>query len=132
LDADKIDGDMANLLLVEDESELRIAWAEALTQAGNSVRTAEDGVQAIKQMSTGTYDVLIFDLNLPRMSGLEAIRLIRRTEPDLPILAVTGASDPAMARAVIEVGANSILFKPIATDELVDVVARYARQQPPN
>jgi two-component system, NtrC family, C4-dicarboxylate transport response regulator DctD len=122
---------MANILLVEDEYELRIAWAEALGLAGNTVRTAEDGVQAIKQMSTGAYDVLIFDLNLPRMSGLEAIKLIRRTEPDLPILAVTGVSDPGMARAVIEAGANNILFKPIMTDELIEVVASYARQQPP-
>lgn len=121
---------MATILVVEDEYELRTIWAEALTQAGNIVRTAEDGVQAIKQMSIGTYDVAIFDLSLPRMNGLEAIKLIRRTEPDLPILAVTGVSDPAMARAVIEVGANDILFKPITTDELIEIVARYARQQP--
>ncbi len=123
---------MANILVVEDERDLRTAWAEALTLAGNTVGTAEDGVQSIKQVSTGAYDVLIFDLNLPRMSGLEAIKLIRRTEPDLPILAVTGASDPVMARAVIGAGANDILFKPIATDELIEVVARFARQQPPS
>lgn len=121
---------MASVLVVEDEYELRTVWAEALTLAGNTVGTAGDGVQAIKQVGTNTYDVLVFDLNLPRMSGLEAIRLIRRTEPDLPILAVTGVHDPDMARAVIEVGANDILFKPIAMDELVDAVGRYARQQP--
>jgi CheY-like chemotaxis protein len=122
---------MANILVVEDEYELRTAWAEALGQAGNTVRTAEDGVQAMKQMGIGAFDVLLFDLNLPRMSGLEAIKLIRRTEPDLPILAVTGNSDPAMARAVIEAGANDILFKPIKTQELIDIVMRHARQTPP-
>jgi DNA-binding response OmpR family regulator len=121
---------MARVLVVEDERELLEAWAAALAQAGNAVTTARDGVEAIKQLGTGIYDVIVFDLHLPRLNGLDAIRLIRRTEPDLPILVVTGSRDPDMTRSVIEAGANDILFKPSAIAELTDAVARLARQKP--
>lgn len=119
---------MARVLIVDDERELREAWAEALVEDGNTVKTAEDGVEAFKQLGAGVYDVILFDINLPRLNGLEAIKRIRRTEPDLPILVVTGQHDPATARAAIAAGATDALFKPVALNDLIEAVARLARQ----
>ena len=121
---------MAHVLIVEDATDLREVWAEALTQSGHTVETAPDGVEAIKKLGTQSYDVVLFDLNLPRLSGLEAIKLIRRTDTDLPILAITGGGDPTLSRAVITAGANDIFFKPITLDDLSEAIARYARQKP--
>ena len=109
---------------------MREVWAEVLTQSGNTVETAPDGVEAMKKLGVKSYDVVLFDLNLPRLNGLEVIKLIRRTDTDLPILAMTGSNDAAMIRAVIAAGANDIFFKPIALDDLIDAIARFARQKP--
>lgn len=111
---------MSRLLVVEDEANVRSIWVETLTAAGHTVDTAEDGVQAIKQLSSHHYDAVVFDLMLPRLGGLEAIKLIRRTEPYLPIMAVTGMQDPDIARTAREVGATEIVFKPIPLEELAE------------
>ncbi len=120
---------MGHLLIVEDESDIRAIWEETLVSAGHAVETAEDGVQAIKLIGTQLYDAVLFDLKLPRLGGLEAIKLIRRTEPDLPILAVTGQQDPDLARAALDAGANDIVFKPVPLDELAQRLTRYVEQR---
>ena len=117
-------------MIVEDDANWRNLLAEALQMAGNTVTTADDGVQAIKQLGLNVYDVAIFDLNLPRLNGVEAIRRLRHTDPDLPILGITANNDPTMTRAVIEAGANDVMLKPIGANEVIEIVARYARQKP--
>jgi len=119
---------MLHLLVVEDEADIREIWAETLTAAGHTVDVAEDGVQAIKQLSLQAYDAILFDLKLPRLGGLDAIKLIRRTEPDLPILAVTGMQDGDMGRAALEAGANDIVFKPVPLDELARRMTQLANK----
>lgn len=121
---------MSQLLVVEDETDIREIWVETLLKAGHNVDAAEDGVQAIKLLSLHYYDAILFDLKLPRLGGLEAIKLIRRTEPDLPILAATGMQDPDVARAALEAGANDVVFKPVPLDELVARMNQMAAQKP--
>ena len=60
---------MAHVLIVEDATDLREVWAEALTQSGHTVETAPDGVEAMKKLGVKSYDVVLFDLNLPRLNG---------------------------------------------------------------
>lgn len=120
---------MALVLIVEDDADIRSIWAQALSLAGNLTASAGDGERALKHLGTISFDVVILDLNLPRLSGLEAIRVIRSTDQNLPILAVTGGHDPDLARSVLEAGANDIIFKPVGLDELTELVGRLARQK---
>jgi len=121
---------MARILVVEDDAEIRILWAEALTQIGHEVDVAGDGVQAIKQISSQRYNIILFDLFLPRLSGLDAIKLIRRTEPDLAILAVTGGVESDLTRQVRAAGVADVLYKPIELRKLLQAISRLAPSQP--
>jgi len=120
---------MTRVLIVEDETELLFAWAEGLRQSGNTVVTAENGVEALRELGTGTFDVLVFDLFMPRLSGIDAIKLIRRTDPDTPLIAVTAAQDAGVTRAVLDAGVTELLLKPFSLDDLAAAIARAARQK---
>jgi two-component system response regulator MprA len=120
---------MSHILIVEDDAEIRQIWADALTMAGNVVAEAQDGVEAIKQLALGRYDLVIFDLFLPRLSGLEVIKLIRRTETDLPIMVITGGSDSSLEREALEAGVNEVFLKPMHLDNLCATVARLTQSK---
>lgn len=115
---------MARILVVEDDAEIRTLWADALTQAAHVVDIAGDGVQAIKQIGSQRYDIILFDLFLPRLSGLEAIKLIRRTEPDLSILAITGGVESDLTQQVRSAGVADVLYKPVELAELLQAITR--------
>jgi CheY-like chemotaxis protein len=119
---------MATVLVVEDDPNWREIMVELLTSAGHTITTADDGVQAIKQLGTQKFDIVIFDINLPRLNGIEAIRRLRRTEPDLPLLAMTANTDPSVSRAVLAAGANEVMHKSIPITEIVEIVSRYTNK----
>jgi two-component system OmpR family response regulator len=121
---------MARLLIIEDETDLREVWAEELGLMGNRVQSAADGVEGWESVQRELFDLVVLDLNLPRQSGLETLRLIRRHDPHLPVIVVTANTTPEVVRKVIAAGANDILFKPVALSNLTEAIARLARQSP--
>jgi CheY-like chemotaxis protein len=81
----------STVLLVDDDGDLRIAFAAVLAQTGFRVRTAWDGVSALLEMETGLPDVIISDLQMPRMSGFELLSTIRLQFPAIPLIAMSAA-----------------------------------------
>jgi len=121
---------MARVLIVDDEQALREVWTLGLRDFGHTVETAGDGMDGIKMIGTQSFDVILLDINMPRLNGVEFLKRIRATEPDLPILAVTAVSDSKLAKSVIEAGANAILYKPIGLEELANTIKRFAGEHP--
>ena len=80
-----------SVLSVEDEGDLRVILAAMLVQTGFDVRTAWDGVSALLEMETGIPDIIISDLNMPRMSGFELLSIVRAEFPLVPLIAMSGA-----------------------------------------
>jgi DNA-binding response OmpR family regulator len=120
---------VTKILVVEDDPGWRDVLVEALNAAGSTVTAAEDGVQAIKLLGTTNFDMVIFDLNLPRLNGVEAIKRLRRTEPDMPLLAMTANTDPSLTQAVLEAGATDVVFKTLPLDEILEIISRYSKPQ---
>jgi CheY-like chemotaxis protein len=81
----------STVLLVDDDGDLRIAFAAVLAQTGFRVRTAWDGVSALLEMETGLPDVIVSDLQMPRMSGFELLSTIRLQFPAIPLIAMSAA-----------------------------------------
>jgi len=81
----------STVLLVEDDGDLRVALAALLAQTGYRVRTAWDGVSALLEMETGLPDLIVSDLNMPRMSGFELLSTVRLQFPAIPLIAMSGA-----------------------------------------
>jgi CheY-like chemotaxis protein/Zn ribbon nucleic-acid-binding protein len=81
-----------SLLIVDDESSIRISLSLLLTEIGYSVRTAEDGFSALAEMHQGGVpDILLSDLNMPEMSGFELLSVVRRRFPEIRTVAMSGS-----------------------------------------
>lgn len=109
------------VLLVEDDELFRLGLQVKLEQHPNIavVAQAEDGETAVRLVSQHDLDVVLLDVGLPRIGGLEACRQIRNTCPDLPILVLTSRSDKSLISQFIEIGVQGYCLKGIAAETLV-------------
>lgn len=110
------------VLVVDDSSLVRLYYRSALEKAGFAVEQAINGIEAMEKVLSEPFDLVIVDVNMPRMDGFTFLRSLRSGAPGtatLPILMIStesGTQDVAEARAA---GANFYLVKPVAETELV-------------
>jgi len=108
------------VLVVDDSQAQRTRVRSALEQAGLTVvGEAEDGAQALTQAAAHHPDVVLMDLRMPRMDGVQATRMLRRQQPDTPVVLWTGDDDAQLDRAVCTSGAQVGVPKHIGTVELI-------------
>ncbi len=117
----KTSGITYRILIVEDNKELRNYMARIFSAEGYIVVLAENGAAGLKQVLLQRPDIVITDLMMPRMSGIEMIKEIRQMEPfhTLPIVLLTARADDQTRKEVREAGANSYLSKPFNEMELL-------------
>jgi two-component system response regulator AtoC len=108
------------ILIVEDEENIRTALRRWFVMRGFDADEAGDGLEAIELCRQNRYDIITMDLEMPRMSGTEAIPLIRQTHPVVPIVILTGYVHEA--RELAQTGAARILTKPTPLRELEKAV----------
>ena len=112
---------MARILIAEDDADLRLLLRLVLHKAGHQVTEARDGVEALEALARASFDVVLVDNVMPRMTGvevLEAVQLLRR--PDRPLMVVISAlATRSDIRSYYVRGADDFLAKPFATEELV-------------
>ncbi len=117
----------AKVLLVEDEPTLLKAYERVLNRAGYDVGVAQDGASALRALGSLRYDVLLSDICLAGMSGIELVKEARRLDLDMAVLLMTAAPAVETAVQAMEHGALRYLIKPMTLDELTTTVA-YAVQ----
>ena len=110
------------ILVVDDEPNIRIAFERLLGHDGHQVRTAQSAEEALKSFDDDTYDVVVSDIRLPSMDGLELLRGIRQRNPDVPVILITGGPSLESAMKAMTFGALRYLVKPVDPDELRDVI----------
>ena len=115
------------ILLVDDEPTLIEALSYNLTKEGYRVVTALDGVEALEQANTCNPDLVILDLMLPRMDGLEVCRAVRR-ESTVPIIILTAKDSEVDTVLGLELGADDYLVKPFRLRELLARVKAHLRR----
>jgi CheY-like chemotaxis protein len=112
---------VARILIAEDDADLRLLLRLVLHKAGHQVTEARDGVEALEALARASFDVVLVDNVMPRMTGvevLEAVQLLRR--PDRPLMVVISAlATRSDIRSYYVRGADDFLAKPFATEELV-------------
>ena len=118
------------VLVVEDEASIASFVSLYLKNAGYSVRTAATGTEALSQAATGEASLIILDLMLPDIDGIEVCRRIRKTS-DVPILMLTARDEDVDKIIGLEVGADDYLTKPFNPRELVARVKSILRRATP-
>jgi CheY-like chemotaxis protein len=117
---------MAQVLVVDDEDQVRKLIRLVMEQEGHTVVEASNGKRATQRIQEAEIDLVISDVVMPDMDGLELIREIRRTYQGIKILAISGAGKegPGLYLNIAErFGADAILMKPFAPDQLIEKVS---------
>ena len=116
------------ILLAEDEAALSKAYAQVLIMQGYEVEPVYDGEAALEAANSGTYDLMIFDVMMPKMSGLEVLRALREAGNTTYVIMLTAMSELDDKIEGLESGADEYLTKPIPLKELAARVRSLERR----
>ncbi len=118
---------MANILVIDDDSEITEALRRILEAEGHVVREASDGKTALRHFAGNPADLVITDIYMPEMDGIEFLIRVREAFPESRIVAMSGGgflSRDRVLGAASMLGASPVLEKPFSVEEVVDVVDR--------
>ncbi|MDY6875016.1 MAG: response regulator [Chloroflexota bacterium] len=113
---------MAHILIVDDEPDVVEFLAEELELAGWETGTASNGVEGVLRVLDGGWDALLMDIRMPELDGINALRIIRRITPDLPVVTFTGHAGRGEMLESTRLGARACLLKPITMDKLIETI----------
>jgi two-component system, chemotaxis family, chemotaxis protein CheY len=107
-----------SVLIVEDDPTMRRLYHFLLTQGGYTIYEAEDGIEALEQIAQHPCNLVITDMNMPFMDGLELIRVIRRDYPSIYVILITAFGATEIERKALEIGADEYISKPFYFEDL--------------
>ena len=115
----------ARVLIVDDNATNRVVAQALCEMFGCTSETAEDGVEALEAVQQRRFDLILMDIKMPRMDGVQATQAIRKlTGPgsQTPIIALTANADPEDVRSYIEAGMNDVVEKPIKAERMLQAL----------
>ena len=118
---------MEKILYVEDNPAQRNAMAQMLKLKGFEVEVSEDGLRGVEKAISWLPDLILIDLKMPRMNGVEAIKQIRETKATaaIPIVVLASVVSDEDQKRLLEAGANAFLDKPLDLGRLVPTIKGY-------
>ncbi|MBI3625232.1 MAG: sigma-54-dependent Fis family transcriptional regulator, partial [Candidatus Rokubacteria bacterium] len=120
---------MAKILVVDDDADVRWLLSEILKADGLEVLTGEDAAIGVERVRQDAPSVILIDLKLPRVDGMEALKEIKAIDPQLPVIILTAYGDIRTAVQAMRLGAYDYLTKPFDNDEIVLTVRRALEQR---
>ena len=114
----------ANILIVDDEEVVRLSHLRSLQSANCNARVAEDGIEALKVMEQQPFDVILLDLRMPRVDGLDVLREIKGDDGlhTIPVVVLTTSDADRDIQKAYEYNTNSYLTKPLSFGEFEDLI----------
>ncbi len=110
------------ILLVDDEEEFTSTLSERLELRGHDTVTAGDGEAGLQCLAGEAFDIVILDLMMPGLGGLETLKRIKGETPDLPVILLTGHGSTREGMEGMRLGAYDYLMKPLNIDELLEKI----------
>lgn len=121
--------DLPKVLVVDDERVIREILADFLSMEGFTVRTAEDGAAALVELSRQSFDVVLTDMKMPNMGGLELLEAIKKHTPSVVTVMMTGFGTVETAIDAMKRGAYDYILKPFKVEEVVHTIRRALQKQ---
>ena len=113
---------MASILIIDDDPSIRAVFKRFLEAHGYSVAVAEDGVKGLQLLGDLRPDLLVTDVMMPQKKGLEVVLDLRRSHPEMPVIAISGGMRLApmdFLPIIKKFGARKVFYKPVDLDELL-------------
>jgi two-component system, NtrC family, response regulator PilR len=120
---------MSNILIVDDEQSYRQLLTLVFESDGHTVRSATNGREALDVIQSEPADVIISDVKMPDMDGIEMLRAVRETQPDLGVVLMTAFASVETAREAFKLGADDFIQKPFDVEELKLIVKKTLEKQ---
>jgi PAS domain S-box-containing protein len=117
---------MARVLVVDDEKSIRITLGKFIEEGGHEVHTAEDVERALAKIQDMQFDVIVTDIIMPRIDGVDLLRKLHETSPNIQVVMITGEPTIDTAAEAVRAGAFDYIPKPISGDAIKKVVSRAA------
>lgn len=112
------------ILYVDDEYQLRLLVSDQLKGAGYEVQSADDGDTAIEMIKNRKFDVILLDIRMPRVSGIEVLKYLKEHKILSRVIMLTAVDDLSIALESVKNGANDYLTKPYDLDNLLTCIRR--------
>ena len=116
------------ILIVDDQQDMLARIADMLAQTGHDIVLQQDSTEAMRQLQQEQFDVLITDMIMPGVGGVDIIRQIRRQNADLCIVAISGGGEELSVNTMLRIseayGADRVLYKPFRKPELLAAITR--------
>jgi len=109
----------ASILIVDDEEVVRRSHLRSLSSAGCRAEAAGDGDEALRVMERHPFDVILLDLRMPGLDGMDVLRTIKKRWPESEVIVITGYPSLESAKEAIRLGAQNYLAKPVGPEALI-------------
>ena len=121
--------DKAKILIVDDNEVVRLSHLRSLRSAKCDADAVWDGTQALHAMELESYDVVLLDLRMPGMDGMDVLKTIKRRWPDSEVVIITGYPSIESAKEAVRLGAYDYLAKPLGPDDVINAAHNAMRQK---
>ncbi len=113
-----------SVLIVDDETFIRQILARIVSREGYEVRQACDGRDALARLSEASYDIVISDIKMPNMDGMELLAEIKANHPDIPVILITAYAGEYSAEEALKAGADAFIAKPFKNTEIAETLRK--------
>ena len=118
-----------NIIVIDNEDVICDACHLVLTEKGHKVDYCKTGKSGLFAMARDTYDLLLLDMKLPDMDGMEILKMVKEKKPALTVIVMTGYSTLSNAVQAMKLGAADYLSKPFTDDELTEAIEKGCPEQ---
>ncbi len=116
---------MAKVLVVDDAQFLRVRITKMLNGEGHEYQEASNGVEAVQTYQSYQPDIVLMDITMPEMDGMEALREIRGLDPDSKVVMLTALGQESIVLEAIKLGAKDFIVKPFEKERVLGTIAKF-------
>ena len=115
---------MSKILIIEDEAAIRRVLVKILAEESDTyqVEDVEDGIQGLEKIKSEDYDLVLCDIKMPKMDGVEVLEAIKKIKPEIPVVMISGHGDLETAVNTMRLGAFDYISKPPDLNRLLNTV----------